>query len=973
MRALRTAPPVLTASLILALAGTPAMANNTAQNTPFVQAWSNGGQITVDDDWSQVPGVIGYLGDIDAGAVTAINPQTLLLDYAGVSAVDVVANQAAATSTTGGVFEYDGLANPVVGIQGSGGSDAPHLLVHLSTLNRENIRVRYNVRDIDATTDNAIQPVALHFRVGSTGGFTNVPGGFVTDASTGPSLATLVTPIDITLPAAANNQALVTIRIMTANAVGSDEWVGIDDLNFTGDGLGGLPIVSISDAQVSEGNVPGQFTNLAFTISLSTPAPAGGTRFDAITSDGTATTADNDYLALSLNDVLIPAGQLGTTVTVLVNHDLVGEPNQTMTVTLSDLVGGLAGTMQGTGTILNDDPLEIFDIQGSGTASTLVGSTAITNNNVVTALAPNGFFMQTPSARDDGNLATSNGIFVFTASAPTVQAGDSVNVTGTVQEFFEFTQLSGALTVTVNNGGNPLPPPVALNSTFPSPLLSTPSCFSNANPEFANFECIEGMRANLTDAVISSPNQRFGADPLAEAVITAGPGRGFREPGIPTPGLMGIAPTIPIWDRNPEVFELDPDKLLLPNRILTGGSRFNADGVIGYDFGDFEFWPTVLNVTQPVVLPVPVQAPAAADLTIGSINMLRMFDLNQANNINSSTNCSGAFTCTSLTTCNEVAEAGDYERRLAKFSAYIRIALRAPDVVGVQEVENLAVLQDIANKIALDDPSVVYSARLEEGSDVGGIDSGFLIRAGRINPGFIVTQLNKAELFNGDSPSTCLHDRPPLRLDGVFSIGNRPFSVIVNHTRSLSGIGDCRVLGAGSSGRNCLKRLAQSESIATLVQQFQTNNPLTPLVVIGDHNAFQFTDGHVDTLGIIRGTATLAGSATPDSQLAPIADIVQPNLNDGLSNVPVQQRYSFFFDRALQVLDHALMTAPAQTVFAGMSYARANLDYPIIFERTVGGATIYGDDLLPSGFESSNEWKPLRVSDHDGFVIRLFE
>src|SRR6185369_6354758 len=54
--------------------------------------------------------------------------------------------------------------------------------------------------------------------------------GFVADATTGPSLATKVTPVSVTLPAAADNQPLVQVRIITTNAIGNDEWVGIDDL-----------------------------------------------------------------------------------------------------------------------------------------------------------------------------------------------------------------------------------------------------------------------------------------------------------------------------------------------------------------------------------------------------------------------------------------------------------------------------------------------------------------------------------------------------------------------------------------------------------------------------------------------------------------------------------------------------------------------------------------------------------------------
>ena len=63
------------------------------------------------------------------------------------------------------------------------------------------------LRDLDGSVDNAVQPVALHFRVGRPRPFTNVPAGFVADATTGPSLADLVTPVSVVLPAAAENQA----------------------------------------------------------------------------------------------------------------------------------------------------------------------------------------------------------------------------------------------------------------------------------------------------------------------------------------------------------------------------------------------------------------------------------------------------------------------------------------------------------------------------------------------------------------------------------------------------------------------------------------------------------------------------------------------------------------------------------------------------------------------------------------------
>jgi hypothetical protein len=55
----------VTAMLLAGWAGrVPAVqADGTAQTLPFSQNWSNTGLITTSDDWSGVPGIIGYRGD----------------------------------------------------------------------------------------------------------------------------------------------------------------------------------------------------------------------------------------------------------------------------------------------------------------------------------------------------------------------------------------------------------------------------------------------------------------------------------------------------------------------------------------------------------------------------------------------------------------------------------------------------------------------------------------------------------------------------------------------------------------------------------------------------------------------------------------------------------------------------------------------------------------------------------------------
>ncbi len=116
---------------------------------------------------------------------------------------------------------------------------------------------------------------------------------------------------------------------------------------------GTLPTLDINDVSVNEGD--SGTTDATFTVSLSAPAPLGGTAFDIATADGTATTADNDYVAQSLIAVLIPAGQSSTTFTVQVTGDTAVEPNETFFVNVTNIVNAMAGDAQGLGTIINDD------------------------------------------------------------------------------------------------------------------------------------------------------------------------------------------------------------------------------------------------------------------------------------------------------------------------------------------------------------------------------------------------------------------------------------------------------------------------------------------------------------------------------------------------------------------------------------------------------------------------------------------
>jgi hypothetical protein len=212
---------------------------------PLAQNWSDTGLIHADDDWSGVPAIAGYRGDGLAGA-PGIDPRAVVADGSG-TPLDVAANRTdpGAIGLAAGVAEFE-LANPVVALRGSATASAPQLVIALDARGRAGIAVRLTLRDIDTTAD-AVQQVAVQYRVGGTGNFTNVPGGYVADATE--SIATdapdagidsvnaasgeLRTPVRVVLPPAADNARLVEVRVLTTDAPGRDEWVGVDDIEVT--------------------------------------------------------------------------------------------------------------------------------------------------------------------------------------------------------------------------------------------------------------------------------------------------------------------------------------------------------------------------------------------------------------------------------------------------------------------------------------------------------------------------------------------------------------------------------------------------------------------------------------------------------------------------------------------------------------------------------------------------------------------
>ena len=150
-----------------------------------------------------------------------------------------------------------------------------------------------------------------------------------------------------------------------------------------------------------------------------------------------------------------------------------------------------------------------------------------------------------------------------------------------------------------------------------------------------------------------------------------------------------------------------------------------------------------------------------------------------------------------------------FANRLAKTGAAICDWVKAPDILGVVEVENLATLTELANYISGSCASApAYAPYLIEGNDVGGIDVGFsqhprgahrrVAGGGDFDrPGRQGHPLRHHPLGCNPADAGCtsslLNDRPSLVLRAAvnFTDGRRyPLTVIINHLRSLNGSDD---------------------------------------------------------------------------------------------------------------------------------------------------------------------------------------
>ncbi len=698
---------------------------------PFTQSWGSPGLIAANDDWSGVPSITGYRGDVDAASPTDVDPRTRT-DVA-LGAVDVIANQANPnTVTAGGVAEFDQLADPMVALQGSGTADAPSLVVAVDTTGRSNLNVAYNVRDVDGATDNAAQQVALQYRVGSSGSWTNVSAGtnpYVADATTGASLATQVTPVSAPLPAAAESQALVQVRILTTNALGSDEWVGIDDISITSSPSGSpTPTVACggtltttpgtaASREVTATDPDGRVTSIAIdsisgspppgsiTIGSTTAAPApGGNASATVNASGAVPAGSYDVVIRASNDDAAPqSGQC--TLTVIVQAPL-------SATKISAIQGnGYASLM------VNQD----VTIEGVVVGKDDEKGASVGANNVLTTFRDDrGLYVQEEPADQDSDPQTSEGAFVgFVDDVAAYPVGTRVRIAGRVVEKFGQTQIDEKINTEPASVGTASPAQMPVATTIDPAQARTQELVNSQtnglNGRRAYYETLEGMLVRLAQGTASSgATNKFG-----ELFMTPGPDRVRVLRNADTAGPGGtpsdhvrslVAADGDAGAGNPANPLLEPQS---SSTVVKGDlfDRFtDVAGPLNFSFANYKI------IVQPGALPTREQGPTPfpyQGVPLAGASQVRIASFNVEN----------YFPVGGALDGRTISQAEYVEKRDLIADAIDRL-LKRPDVVAVQEIVNLDVLRAVAEKLG------GYSAFLEEGNDNRGIDVGYLIKVG---------------------------------------------------------------------------------------------------------------------------------------------------------------------------------------------------------------------------------------------------
>jgi predicted extracellular nuclease/sugar lactone lactonase YvrE len=747
-----------------------------------------------------------------------------------------------------------------------------------------------------------------------------------------------------------------------------------------------IPVISISNASVIEGN--SGVALMTFQISLFGTAPVGGTRFDVATKDvrsnGKSAVAGKDYAPINITGLQIAQGANSAIVSVKVIADKLIEPDEVFALTISNPVGATIDKNSAMGLIINDDSaslaslpkpensdtstnhdtdiLAIHDIQGSGLISDFIGKVVITEG-IVTALRSDGFFLQTSDVEQDGDIATSEGIYIYTISKPpvSVAVGSRVRVTGPVQE-----RVSGSSSTQLSLTQIMMTEISVLGKTqvIPKPVKLNASILNSGSP-IASLERIEGMRIAIPNLSVVDPvggtiNQTKGSVTIDGKFygVLAGISRPFQGPGIHVLDPRKISLRTSVFDGNPERIMVDSAGQVgaKPIAVDVGDIVKGLIGVLDYADASYRLSPDPAKQIAVVSAAAPraARVPNSTDITIGDFNLRRLFnDVNDPG------------------LDEPVATNSNYILRLAKTSNAICSYANNPDILGVAGVENISALSDLASAInsrageilfpgsCKTDPH--YRAYLIEGNARDGTDIGFLLSTAEVRPGvprievLAVQQVAKTALFSHpDGQKEALYNQPPLVLKvrvNKRSGESTELTILLAEWMAMDGLDSAEPGNNGwTTGSNFIraKRRAQALEMAKLIQSRQQLYPKERTVVIGGFNVSEFNDGYDDLMGLVTGRQTQNSLLINPSS----SPLTRPLTNMTL-RMPAGARYSAISEGNALATDHILINqALVESGYSlDIDYARINADF---------GEDNAGDSNVP-----------MRVSNRDPVILYL--
>ncbi len=581
----------------------------------------------------------------------------------------------------------------------------------------------------------------------------------------------------------------------------------------------------------------------------------------------------------------------------------------------------------------------ISEIQGAGVTSPMEGQTVTVTGIVTGDFQENdtderrnlgGFYIQ--DGPPDTDLQTSDGVFVFDGTNPAtdIDAGDVVEVTGTVAEHFGETQIN-ATSVRVVGAGAVVPRPLSL------PFNAT-TTNSDGDP-IADLERYEGMLVELIGTLTVSGHHNLGR--FGTVILSQG-GRLMQFTNSSTPDVAGYTAhevmnarrSIILDDglrmQNPAAIHY-LDAGAAPNYSIRSGDTL--DGVIGvlrYSRGSGgsgdETWrlmPTV-DPRFTAVNPRPGAPAIGGAVRVASFNVLNFF----------TTIDGGQSSCGPLSnqSCRGADSNAEFARQLEK--TVTALTMLDADIIGVMELENnasdsLRTLVDAMNaRTGTSEYTWVDTGTIH--NDV--IKTGFIYRSSRVSTVGDFALLDRSV----DSRFNDARNRPALAQSFALDASGAVLTVAVNHLKSKGSSCDADGdpnLGDGQGNCN-ITRTNAAAALADWLATDPTGSGDSDVLIIGDLNAY-----------------------VEEDPLTTFASAGFTNLLESRTDP-----YSFTFDAQSGALDHALVsTSLAPQVVETLEW-HINADEPRLLDYNLEN----GRD--PNLFDGAT---PYRASDHDPVVVGI--